>query len=313
MPQDEDGASGSGSTGGILNTAYSGKQNPAEAMDQDTGEETKDLTFIGCIGVSLWVSKGKTRKEEKGEGETGWIHAVYTPQDTLVFGGNFLHSFNIPMQLRIYSIEDRTRVPTKFRYPFYYEMCWYVLERYVYCMTQRSHLTKDFQRESLSMDLELSGRRRPDTPSSSSSSSSSSASSSSSSSSSENDDSSDQDWEEEEGLRKRERDRRKVERELQRRRNRERHIRERDRQRRHERIIIPPPPASHRPLTPPPSIPLPTPPSPPRAPPCLTWFEMEGLHCLVMKLESLPPHKKSVPDGIHDPDALLCDIKVGIY
>lgn len=40
----------------------------------------------------------------------GWIHAVYTPTDTLVFGGNFLHSFNIPMQLKIYSIEDRTRV-----------------------------------------------------------------------------------------------------------------------------------------------------------------------------------------------------------
>uniref|UniRef100_A0A673FSX6 [histone H3]-dimethyl-L-lysine(36) demethylase n=1 Tax=Sinocyclocheilus rhinocerous TaxID=307959 RepID=A0A673FSX6_9TELE len=29
---------------------------------------------------------------------SGWIHAVYTPMDTLVFGGNFLHSFNIPMQ-----------------------------------------------------------------------------------------------------------------------------------------------------------------------------------------------------------------------
>uniref|UniRef100_A0A671VNP9 [histone H3]-dimethyl-L-lysine(36) demethylase n=1 Tax=Sparus aurata TaxID=8175 RepID=A0A671VNP9_SPAAU len=41
---------------------------------------------------------------------SGWIHAVYTPEDTLVFGGNFLHSFNIPMQLNIYSIEDRTRV-----------------------------------------------------------------------------------------------------------------------------------------------------------------------------------------------------------
>lgn len=40
----------------------------------------------------------------------GWIHAVYTPMDTLVFGGNFLHSFNIPMQLNIYNIEDRTRV-----------------------------------------------------------------------------------------------------------------------------------------------------------------------------------------------------------
>lgn len=26
---------------------------------------------------------------------TGWIHAVYTPEDSLVFGGNFLHSYNI--------------------------------------------------------------------------------------------------------------------------------------------------------------------------------------------------------------------------
>uniref|UniRef100_A0A8C6KL96 [histone H3]-dimethyl-L-lysine(36) demethylase n=1 Tax=Nothobranchius furzeri TaxID=105023 RepID=A0A8C6KL96_NOTFU len=80
---------------------------------------------------------------------SGWIHAVYTPQDTLVFGGNFLHSFNIPMQLCIYNIEDRTRVPAKFRYPFYYEMCWYVLERYLYCLTNISHLTPEFQKYSL--------------------------------------------------------------------------------------------------------------------------------------------------------------------
>uniref|UniRef100_A0A673FU78 [histone H3]-dimethyl-L-lysine(36) demethylase n=1 Tax=Sinocyclocheilus rhinocerous TaxID=307959 RepID=A0A673FU78_9TELE len=80
---------------------------------------------------------------------SGWIHAVYTPMDTLVFGGNFLHSFNIPMQLNIYNIEDRTRVPTKFRYPFYFEMCWYVLERYLYCLTNTSHLTPEFQKHSL--------------------------------------------------------------------------------------------------------------------------------------------------------------------
>lgn len=35
---------------------------------------------------------------------------MYTPVDSLVFGGNILHSFNVPMQLRIYEIEDRTRV-----------------------------------------------------------------------------------------------------------------------------------------------------------------------------------------------------------
>uniref|UniRef100_A0A8C4NI86 [histone H3]-dimethyl-L-lysine(36) demethylase n=1 Tax=Dicentrarchus labrax TaxID=13489 RepID=A0A8C4NI86_DICLA len=84
---------------------------------------------------------------------SGWIHAVYTPEDTLVFGGNFLHSFNIPMQLNIYSIEDRTRVPPKFRYPFYYEMCWYVLERYLYCLTNISHLTPEFQKYSLGIAI----------------------------------------------------------------------------------------------------------------------------------------------------------------
>ncbi|KAK5866657.1 hypothetical protein PBY51_020829 [Eleginops maclovinus] len=84
---------------------------------------------------------------------SGWIHAVYTPVDTMVFGGNFLHSFNIPMQLNICNIEDRTRVPLKFRYPFYYEMCWYVLERYVFSMTKTSYLTPEFQKHTLGIGL----------------------------------------------------------------------------------------------------------------------------------------------------------------
>lgn len=41
------------------------------------------------------------------------------------------------------------QVQPKFRYPFYYEMCWYVLERYAYCVTQRSYLTQEYQRESM--------------------------------------------------------------------------------------------------------------------------------------------------------------------
>ncbi|OPJ89148.1 hypothetical protein AV530_012311 [Patagioenas fasciata monilis] len=32
---------------------------------------------------------------------TGWIHAVLTPVDCLAFGGNFLHSLNIEMQLKL--------------------------------------------------------------------------------------------------------------------------------------------------------------------------------------------------------------------
>ncbi|KAM9315211.1 lysine (K)-specific demethylase 2Aa isoform 2-T2 [Pholidichthys leucotaenia] len=84
---------------------------------------------------------------------SGWIHAVYTPVDSMVFGGNFLHSFNVPMQLNICNIEDRTRVPVKFRYPFYYEMCWYVLERYVFSLTKTSYLTPEFQKHSLGIGL----------------------------------------------------------------------------------------------------------------------------------------------------------------
>uniref|UniRef100_A0A7N8YEW5 [histone H3]-dimethyl-L-lysine(36) demethylase n=1 Tax=Mastacembelus armatus TaxID=205130 RepID=A0A7N8YEW5_9TELE len=84
---------------------------------------------------------------------SGWIHAVYTPVDSMVFGGNFLHSFNIPMQLNICNIEDRTRVPVKFRFPFYYEMCWYTLERYVFSLTKTSYLTPEFQKHSLGIGM----------------------------------------------------------------------------------------------------------------------------------------------------------------
>ena len=71
---------------------------------------------------------------------SGWIHAVYTPTDSLVFGGNFLHSFGIVKQLKIAQVEDVTKVPLKFRYPFFTEMLWHVLAKYVYTLLGRSHI-----------------------------------------------------------------------------------------------------------------------------------------------------------------------------
>ena len=47
---------------------------------------------------------------------TGWIHAVFTPADSVVIGGNYLHGLNIRGQLAIYDIEVATGVPQKFRY-----------------------------------------------------------------------------------------------------------------------------------------------------------------------------------------------------
>lgn len=71
---------------------------------------------------------------------SGWIHAVYTIEDSLVFGGNFLHSFGIENQLKVSKIEDATKVPLKFRYPFYTEISWYAVQHYVHCLTGKDHL-----------------------------------------------------------------------------------------------------------------------------------------------------------------------------
>ncbi|XP_076334005.1 lysine-specific demethylase 2A-like isoform X2 [Tachypleus tridentatus] len=82
----------------------------------------------------------------------GWIHAVYTPEDTLVFGGNFLHNFAIERQLRIAEIEDATHVPMKFRYPFYTEMLWYVLQRYAHSVMGKNHLLCDVDGEPINLN-----------------------------------------------------------------------------------------------------------------------------------------------------------------
>uniref|UniRef100_A0A0K2TRG6 [histone H3]-dimethyl-L-lysine(36) demethylase n=1 Tax=Lepeophtheirus salmonis TaxID=72036 RepID=A0A0K2TRG6_LEPSM len=74
---------------------------------------------------------------------SAWIHAVHTPEDSLVFGGNFLHSFSIDKQIRVAQIEEVTKVPQKFRFPFFTELQWYTLDKYAYALLGRTHLNWD--------------------------------------------------------------------------------------------------------------------------------------------------------------------------
>ncbi|CAH1801472.1 unnamed protein product [Owenia fusiformis] len=90
---------------------------------------------------------------------TGWIHAVYTPKDSLVFGGNFLHNFGIPMQIRVAEVEEKTHVNRKFRYPFFAEMHWYLLERYVSCLTGKKHRVKTEEEIDFEKTCEKEGTR----------------------------------------------------------------------------------------------------------------------------------------------------------
>lgn len=55
---------------------------------------------------------------------SGWIHAVYTPDDSIVIGGNFLTMMNMKTQLDIYGIEKDTKVPMKFRHPQFNKVLW---------------------------------------------------------------------------------------------------------------------------------------------------------------------------------------------
>ena len=87
----------------------------------------------GCFRVD--ISSGQTLFLP-----SGWIHAVFTPRDAIVFSGSFLHSFAIEKQIKISFIEEAMKVPERFRFPFNTEMLWYVLERYVTCLSGKSHI-----------------------------------------------------------------------------------------------------------------------------------------------------------------------------
>jgi F-box/leucine-rich repeat protein 10/11 len=89
----------------------------------------QDSIFLGnqtkeCYRVDL--SEGDTMLIP-----SGWIHAVWTPENSLVIGGNFLTRLNYGMQIKILGIEKETKVPRKFRYPFFQKIQWYTALKYL--------------------------------------------------------------------------------------------------------------------------------------------------------------------------------------
>ena len=56
----------------------------------------------------------------------GWPHAVYTPSDSIAVGGNFLHPFNLGLQLEVWRLEDAIGVPMSCRFPAFKSLMWYI-------------------------------------------------------------------------------------------------------------------------------------------------------------------------------------------
>lgn len=105
------------------------KEKHLKKYEEWCNSPAQDNTFLGdqtkeCYRVDLY------------EGDTmlipsGWIHAVWTPENSLVIGGNFLTRLNYGMQIKIAKIEKDTKVPRKFRYPFFQKIQWYAALKYL--------------------------------------------------------------------------------------------------------------------------------------------------------------------------------------
>ncbi|GMH38653.1 hypothetical protein BSKO_06537 [Bryopsis sp. KO-2023] len=104
--------------------------------------------------------KGMIRVE-LGPGDTvllpgGWPHAVATSRDSVVIGGNFLHRFNLRLQLEVWRVEDYLRVKPKFRFPHFRHLMWYTLDHIQHILNR----VGDFEggkRHALELSIENKG------------------------------------------------------------------------------------------------------------------------------------------------------------
>lgn len=74
-----------------------------------------------------------------------WIHAVYTKQDSIIIGGNFLNLLSLESHLQTYKIEVATRVNDQFKFPNFVKFVWLIA--YYLMSSSSSDLPPDaFQR-----------------------------------------------------------------------------------------------------------------------------------------------------------------------
>lgn len=94
--------------------AYKAWTSSAQQESEWLGHALRDVTRADiCTGETMLIP-------------AGWIHAVHTPCDTLVIGGNFLADYDVAMHFRLEALEIATRVPRKFRFPHLLRLAWYV-------------------------------------------------------------------------------------------------------------------------------------------------------------------------------------------
>lgn len=78
---------------------------------------------------------------------SGWPHAVSTPLDSIVVGGNFLHSMDLGAVADVYRQELRLGVTLMFQFPYFQKVMWYCAK----------HALEGLQNGKMLTSYELSG------------------------------------------------------------------------------------------------------------------------------------------------------------
>lgn len=105
------------------------KQKHLKAYEEWNDSPQQNYTFLPSITKECY-------RVDLSEGDTmlipsGWIHAVWTPEDSLVIGGNFLNRLSYRNQFKVVDIEKANETPIKFRYPFFQKIMWYTAIKYL--------------------------------------------------------------------------------------------------------------------------------------------------------------------------------------
>ena len=100
-----------------------------KAYEDWNNSPQQNFTFLPDITKECY-------RVDLSEGDTmlipsGWIHAVWTPANSLVIGGNFLTHMHYSMQFRVSDVEKANKTPLKFRYPKFQKVMWYSVIKYL--------------------------------------------------------------------------------------------------------------------------------------------------------------------------------------
>jgi F-box/leucine-rich repeat protein 10/11 len=100
-----------------------------KAYEEWNDSPQQNYTFLPSITKECY-------RVDLHEGDTmlipsGWIHAVWTPETSLVIGGNFLTRMSFQNQFKVVEIEKANETPMKFRYPYFQKLMWYTAIKYL--------------------------------------------------------------------------------------------------------------------------------------------------------------------------------------